>query len=65
MPAKKPIRAKKRSRKRIPTSDPEQYARFLEMAKKLETDESGKAFESALDGLIHQPNKGRTKARKA
>ena len=52
MPAKKPTRTKKRSRKRTPTSDPEQYARFLEMAKKLEADESGEAFERAMSVLV-------------
>jgi hypothetical protein len=52
MPAKKPNRTKKRSRKRTPTSNPEQYARFLEMAKKLDADESGVAFERALGALL-------------
>lgn len=52
MPAKKPNRTKKRIQKRTPTTDPGQYARFLEMAKKLETDESGAAFERALDAVV-------------
>lgn len=51
MPAKKPNRKKKRS-KPTPTTDPAQYARFLEMAKKLEADESGAAFERALDAVV-------------
>jgi hypothetical protein len=61
MPAKKPSRTKKRSRKRTQTSDPEQYARFLEMAKKLETDESGEAFQRAIDALVTRkaPDKGK------
>lgn len=52
MPAKKPNRKKKRSQKRTPTTDPGQYARFLEMAKKLEADESGAAFERAFDAVV-------------
>ena len=54
MPASKPNRKKKRSQKRTPTTDPAQYARFLEMAKKLETDESGAAFEKALDAVVRK-----------
>jgi hypothetical protein len=59
MPAKKPSRAKKRSRKRTPTSDPEQYARFLEMAKKLEADESGQAFDQALSSILPKAQRGK------
>jgi hypothetical protein len=54
MPAKKPNRKKKRSQKRTQTTDPVQYARFLEMAKKLEADESGAAFERALDAVVRK-----------
>lgn len=54
MPAKNPSRKKKRSQKRTRTTDPAQYARFLEMAKKLETDESGAAFERALDAVVRK-----------
>ncbi len=58
MAAKKPSPAKKkRSRKRTPTSDPAQYARFLEIAKKLETDESGAAFERAVSVVIRKRDK--------
>src|SRR5690349_23535959 len=49
MAAPKP---KKRKRKGTRTTDPAQSARFLEMAKKLEVDESGKAFEPALGAVI-------------
>jgi len=52
MPARKPSRTKKRSRKRTQTSDPAQYARFLETAKKLEADETGQAFERAMGALV-------------
>jgi hypothetical protein len=51
MPAKRPSRKKKRSRN-TRTTDPAQSARFLEMAKKLEVDESGEAFRRAVDTLI-------------
>jgi hypothetical protein len=53
MPASKPNRKKKRS-KRTRMTDPAQYARFLEMAKKLETDESGAAFERALEAVVRK-----------
>ena len=53
MPAKpKPPSKKKRS---IRTKDPAQSARFLEMAKKLEADESGAAFERAMDAVLPKP----------
>jgi len=54
MPAKNQSRKKKRSQKRTRTTDPAQYARFLEMAKKLETDDSGAAFERALDAVVRK-----------
>jgi hypothetical protein len=54
MPAKNPNRKKKRS-KRTPTTDPAQYARFLEMAKKLEVDETGAAFDRAMDAIAPKP----------
>jgi hypothetical protein len=55
MPANKQSRKKKRSRTR--TTDPVQSARFLEMAKKLETDESGVAFERALGVIVPKSGK--------
>ena len=51
MAAKQKSKSKK-PRKRIRTTDPAQSARFLEMAKKLEVDESGEAFSRALDAVI-------------
>jgi hypothetical protein len=42
----------KQKRKRTPTTDPAQSARFLETAKNLGVDESGGAFEKALDVLV-------------
>ena len=52
MPANKSKpKPKKRKRSAIPTTDPAQSARFLEMAKKLEVDESGAAFERAM-GIV-------------
>ena len=59
MAAKKPSRVKKKSRKRTPTSDPEQSARFLEMAKKLEADESGNAFDQALSAILPKAQPGK------
>ena len=55
MAASKPNR-KKRKRKSTRTTDPEQSARFLEMAKKLEADETGEAFVRAMD-LLAPKNK--------
>jgi hypothetical protein len=63
MSAKNPSRKKKRSPKRTPTTDPAQSARFLEMAKKLEVDESGEAFNRALSAAI-QPSMPRVVSRK-
>jgi hypothetical protein len=51
MAAKRKPAPKKKSKRRIQTSDPAQSARFLETAKKLEVDESGAAFDRALDVL--------------
>ena len=45
----------KRKQKSIPTTDPGQSARFLETAKKLEDDESGAAFERAMDVIAPKP----------
>lgn len=53
-------KSKKRKRKNIPTTDPAQSARFLEAAKKLEVDETGEAFERALDSLV-KPGAGRSR----
>lgn len=55
MPAKRKPSAKKKRKAR--TKDPAQSARFLEMAKKLEADESGAAFERALD--VVAPKRGK------
>jgi hypothetical protein len=50
MAARKPKpSAKKRKRTSIRTTDPAQSARFLEMAKMVGADESGKAFERAMN----------------
>jgi hypothetical protein len=57
MAAKKPSRAKKKRSRGTRTTDPAQYARFLETAKKLGADESGAAFERALDAIL--PKKGK------
>lgn len=43
---------KPKKKRSIRTTDPAQSARFLEMAKKLEADESGGAFEQALDAVV-------------
>jgi hypothetical protein len=45
----------KKKRPSTRTTDPVQSARFLEMAKKLEVDESGEAFERALDVVVPKP----------
>ena len=42
----------KRPKAPIPTSDPVQSARFLETAKNLGVDESGKSFEGAIRLLV-------------
>jgi hypothetical protein len=42
------VKGKKRKRKR-PTEDKAQSARFIETAKRLQADEDGGAFERALD----------------
>ena len=57
MPAKNPSRKKKRSQKRTRTTDPAQYARFLEMAKKLEADETGKSFERVMNVIAPKGRK--------
>jgi hypothetical protein len=53
LPAK-PKPSKKKLRK-TPTTDPAQSARFLEMAKKLEADESGAAFDRAMNAVLPKP----------
>jgi hypothetical protein len=55
MAAKRKSKAKK-SKPRTRTSDPAQSARFLETAKKLEADESGGAFDLAINAVT-QPRK--------
>lgn len=55
MAAKQKSKLKKKSKPRTRTKDPAQSARFLEMAKKLEVDESGEAFGKALDVLAPKP----------
>jgi len=57
MAAKRKSKAKKKS-KAIPTKDPAQSARFLETAKSLDVDETGKAFDRALDKLVPKPKEG-------
>lgn len=56
MAAKQKSKSKK-LKKSIQTTDPAQYARFLEAAKKLEVDESGKAFERAIGAVIARGKK--------
>jgi hypothetical protein len=58
MAAKQKSKAK-RKRSGTRTTDPGQSARFLEMAKKLEADESGEAFERAMDVVAPKPPKGK------
>ena len=50
MTAKRKSKAKNKSRP-IQMTDPAQSARFLEMAKKLEVDESGEPFERAIGAI--------------
>jgi hypothetical protein len=57
MAAKQKSKSKKKS-KPIRTKDPAQSARFLETAKTLEVDESGKAFDRAMDTIVPTPRKG-------
>jgi hypothetical protein len=52
--AKRKSKSKKKS-KPILTKDPAQSARFLEAARNLEVDESGKAFDRAMDTLVPKP----------
>jgi hypothetical protein len=48
-----PTKSKRKPKKRPPKiADPKQSSRFLEMARKLEADESGAAFEGALNKLV-------------
>jgi len=56
MKAETPKKPAKTSRKRKP-SDKEQYERFRQAARDLETDESEEAFEKAFKKLV--PPKGR------
>ena len=49
----------KTKRKRTPTTDPAQSARFLEAAKSLGVDESGESFERALDAVVPKAPKKR------
>jgi hypothetical protein len=49
MAAKKPKSSAKKAKRATPkTSDPAQSARFVKMARELEADESGEAFERAF-----------------
>jgi hypothetical protein len=48
-----------------PPDDAEQAARFIEAAKALEADKSGKAFARALDVIVPVPGKGPAKKPKA
>lgn len=50
-PTKPPAKKKRKTR----TTDPEQSARFLETAKNLDADETGEAFERAMDVLAPKP----------
>ena len=60
MKASKPTtRKKKRRSPGTRTTDPAQSARFLEMAKKLEVDESGAAFDRALDAVVPKEKKNK------
>lgn len=51
MAAKKSSRVKKKRSRSIRMIDPEQSARFLEMAKTLEADDSAKRFEDAFSAV--------------
>jgi hypothetical protein len=55
MAAKQKSKSKRKKRPSTRTTDPAQSARFLEMAKKLEADESGEAFERAMDVVAPKP----------
>jgi hypothetical protein len=57
MAAKQKLKRKKK-RRSIRTTDPAQSARFLEMAKKLEADESGDRFHRALDIVLPKKKQG-------
>ena len=48
-----------------PPDDAEQAARFIETAKELEADKTGKAFTRALDVIVPTPTKGPTKKPKS
>jgi hypothetical protein len=52
MAAKQKSKSKRKKTPSTRTTDPAQSARFLEIAKKLEVDESGEAFERALDAVV-------------
>jgi hypothetical protein len=52
--AKSTKRKKKRSTR---TTDPAQSARFLEMAKKMEVDETGEQFAKAMEVLVPKKDK--------
>lgn len=57
MPAKPKLVTRKK--RKVRTKDPAQSARFLEMAKKLEADETGSAFDRAMDVLAPRPKDGK------
>lgn len=44
--------------------DPEQSRRFVEAARQLETDDSGKAFEDVLDRLSTRPSTPERRAKR-
>lgn len=56
MPAK---RKKRKQKAADPLRDAEQHARFVEAAKELEADESGKAFERAFEKIVPVEKKSR------
>lgn len=49
--------AKKKRKKVVRRTDPKQSSRFLETAKKLEVDETGKAFDRVLEVLAPKQRK--------
>jgi hypothetical protein len=51
---------KRRKRNKIKRTDPKQSARFIRAAKELRLDESGEAFERAMDTLAPQKRKSRS-----
>lgn len=64
MAANKSSNRKKRRSRSAQMSDPAQSARFLVMAKMVEAEESGEAFERAMDA-VSQPVIARTSRKKA